>query len=534
MHGLALLALGLGLVQGDPWPLTRAERTEYRETSHHADVLAFLDQLQKLGAPYLVQTIGQSTGGKDIPLVIASIPPVHTPEQARRSGKPIVYVQANIHAGEVEGKEVVLMMLRDMARKPKGSVLEKIVLVTTPIYNSDGNDAFGPQNRNRGSQNGPDPIGQRPNGQGLDLNRDCMKAESPEMRAVLANIYNRWDPDVIMDLHTTNGTRHGYPITYSPPLHPDTDPGILAYSRDELLPQVRRELRRTGLETLDYGNLSQNPQGASWLVFGWEGRYVTNYAGLRNRIGVLSEALSYCPFPERVDVTRRFVDAVLAKVGRDGRRIVAMTRAADARMIQLGTQPQAAPPFGVRFEMADRGVEDVLVERPRPQGSPRTVEKPTDLMKVKARVFDRFKATETERFPTAYVLPAEATKAVELLARHGIVVEVLTQAWQTQAQEFLVSEVQAARSAFQGHNLKTVLGSYGPAKPTEFRSGAYLVRTAQPLGVLLFNLAEPKSLDGLAAWDFLDGMIAADKPYPVRRTHEPVRAVSRIVPGPLG
>ncbi len=167
------------------WPQTRAERTDYRETSHYDDVLEFLERLQANGAPISVQYIGSSAKGRRIPLVIAARPPVAGPADARRTGKLVVYVQANIHAGEVEGKEAVLILLREIARNAKGVPLEKIVLLATPIYNIDGNEDWGPWQKHRRNQSDPGLIGTRANGQGLDLNRDGVKAESPEMRAAL-------------------------------------------------------------------------------------------------------------------------------------------------------------------------------------------------------------------------------------------------------------------------------------------------------------------------------------------------------------
>lgn len=521
--GLLLLFAG----QAEGWPVTRAEATAYRETSHYADVAAFLDGLQRKGAPFLVREIGKSPGGKGLPLVIASHPPVATAEQARRLGKPVVYVQANIHAGEVEGKETLLMLLRDLARKPEGSILEKIVLLATPIYNIDGNDAFGPQSRNRGAQDGPEMVGQRANGQGFDLNRDCMKAESNEMRAVLDHVYRAWDPDVVMDLHTTDGTRHGYPLTYSPPLTPDTESGVLRYARDELVTSVRKDLRsKFGLETFDYGNLVRAQEGPRWEAFGAEGRYVTNYAGLRNRIGILSEALSYCSFQERVEVTRRFVDAVLGRVARDAAKIVKLTRDADDRVITWGARPETAPKLGVRFAMASRGTEEVLVEKPNAGGVAPTVRKPVNLEKVRAGVFDRFRATESERFPAGYLIPSDCTAAIELLRRHGVVLERLEEDWTGPCQTFSVTAIEEARSAFQGHKLKTLIGTYADETPT-VPAGTVLARTAQPLGVLLFHLAEPRSLDGFVAWDFLEGKVRAGSPYPILKAAAPVRAATR-------
>src|SRR5688572_15880173 len=173
---------GLALLHGQQgWPQTRAERTDFKETSHYADVISFIHALQAKGAPISLVYMGKSTEGRDMPLVIASRPFVATPAEARRSGKPIVYIQANIHAGEVEGKEAAQSLLREWCKEEKG-VLDKCVVLMTPIYNIDGNEKFAPQARNRPGQNGPELVGVRANGQNMDLNRDCIKAETPEMR----------------------------------------------------------------------------------------------------------------------------------------------------------------------------------------------------------------------------------------------------------------------------------------------------------------------------------------------------------------
>ena len=165
----------------DPWPQTRAEVSDYRETSRYEDVVAFVQALEKRGAPVKVGWMGTSVEGRKIPLVVAARPMVSSPEAAHKAGKIVVYVQGNIHAGEVEGKEAAQMLLRSVSQDPKG-LLDKMVLVVAPIYNCDGNEKWGEGKRNRGSQDGPEQIGERANGAGLDLNRDCMKAESPEMR----------------------------------------------------------------------------------------------------------------------------------------------------------------------------------------------------------------------------------------------------------------------------------------------------------------------------------------------------------------
>ncbi len=462
-----------------------------------------------------IRTIGKSTLGKEIPLVVAARDPSISPGEAKRRGLPVVYVQANIHAGEVEGKEAVLMLLRELSRKPSDPLLDRIVLLVTPIYNIDGNDKLGPLSRNRPSQDGPDPVGERANGAGLDLNRDCMKAESPEMRAVLEHVYVRWDPDVIMDLHTTNGTRHGYQLTYSPPLNPAMDEEVLRYSRD-LLAGIRARCKaKHGWELFDYGNVEGQGEARAWRTFGFEPRYVTNYAGVRNRIGVLSEAASFQPFEMRVRSTLAFVRDVLERVAKDASKVVRLSRAADERTARRATQKT---PFelGVRFEMASRGSEPVLLEKPDPQNPVPRNKAPKNLELVAMEVFGQFRPTRTARFPAGYLFAPEHARAARLLARHGVTVEKVSTAWSGPAERFVVSECAVAPQAFQGHRLVRLEGKFETAR-VEFPAGSYWIRTGQPLGYLAFHMLEPESLDGAAAWGFFGTSFEAGSLYPVAK-----------------
>ncbi|MCH7945052.1 MAG: M14 family metallopeptidase, partial [Armatimonadetes bacterium] len=317
-------ALSIAAAHQDPWPVVHSERTNYEETSSYQHIVTFLDGLQRVTSVQ-VSYVGSTEGGRKIPLVIAAKPPVSTPLEAKRTGKPVVYIQANIHGGEVEGKEAAQMILRDLYRDDS-PLLEQLIFVVVPIYNIDGNERWGDGLVNRRSQTGPGIVGMRTNDAGLDLNRDCMKAESPEMQTVLKHVYNAWDPDVVFDLHTTNGTRHGYDLTFSPSLHPNTHPAVRAYAQDELLPRVRRKLGLKGTDIFPYGNTGPRDGATAWSTFSPEGRYVTNYAGLRNRIAILSEAMSYSPFQERVQSTYRFVMACLTEIAADADRVLEMSR----------------------------------------------------------------------------------------------------------------------------------------------------------------------------------------------------------------
>lgn len=498
-------------------PQTKAEKTNYKETSTYADVIQFLGELKATNAPIRITEIGKSPEGRTIPLVIAARPMVNTPEEARKSGKLVIYMQANIHAGEVEGKEAALMLLRDYTL-PSSKMLDKTILIVQPIYNIDGNEKFAPQARNRPGQNGPEMVGLRANGQGFDLNRDCVKAESNEMEAVLKHVYT-WRPHIVYDLHTTDGTRHGYSLTFGGVNHPNFHPAMKKYQFDDFFPTVVKSMKSTyNTNIFDYGNGTLENGKWRFDTFGCESRYVTNYGGLRNSFCVLSEAMVYEPFDIRVRDTYRFVDECQKKFVRDYKRIIAMCRKADMDATNWGKNPSKAPPMATRYKLQLRGTEAVLLEKGigtggRRQGPIR------DMEEVLMPVYDRFEAAATVPLPFAYFVPASETKALEKLRLHGIVMSELTSvAPNVKFEALKMTNVAQAATAFQGHKLMTVDGTWGPATPP---TSGYIVRLGQPLGLLAFDLLEPTAGDGLTTWGFFGDPLSAGQLHPVLRVVAP-------------
>jgi hypothetical protein len=306
---------------------TRAERSGYRETSRYQDVVEFMEAVGQ-AAPKLVHltTFGYTNEGRALPLAVVGAPDA-SPDAVRKTGKLRVYIQGNIHGGEVEGKESAQMLLRDLAQGKHAEWLQSMVLLIGPIFNADGNERIALTNRGR--QHGPvGGMGQRPNAQDLDLNRDHMKLDSPEGRSV-AKLMNDYDPHVSMDLHTTNGSYHAYHLTYAPPLNPSTDPAIIDMLRKSWLPAFTKTIKsKYGWDYYYYGNVGgggrgegrggrggagggrgggqqdQPPAAAqpaaaglrTWGTFDHRPRFNNNYIGLRNRIALLSEAYSYLTF----------------------------------------------------------------------------------------------------------------------------------------------------------------------------------------------------------------------------------------------
>lgn len=548
---------------------TRAERSKYTETSTHADVVAFVDSLQARGAKIRVGLIGKTVQGRELPYVIASRPLVTTPLEAKRLGRPIVYIQGNIHGGEIEGKEALQAVLRDLVMDPKPNALDSIVLIAVPDYNADGNDAFGPQAQRRGAQNGPEQVGQRTNQSGCanpggcDLNRDYIKAEANETRASLA-MFNAWDPDMFVDLHTTDGSFHGYALTYSPSLHPAA--GIAggtfggAFVRDSMLPVIRTRMRtKHKFEVFDYGNFEGEPR--AWASYEHLPRYGTNYYGLRGRLSILSEAYSHDPMERRVKSTEAFIREILTLTAQKARSVLALTRGSDAALM-AGTV-KSVP---IRSEMTKKPVMLPVIEEPLdtipeakgqitagrggggrgaacqwPLSEPgvrcgfkRSGKFVTKTMPVKV-TFDPVLSVSV---PVAYIIskPLMPDSALHRLRLHGVVVEEVKSVLQLDGvQGFTIDSIVKRGAPFQGHTEVRLTGTWGAPTTFMVNGGAYVIRTAQPLGVLAMTLLEPESDDGLVTWNFWDGLLeplakqSGPKVFPVYRATQPIAFPTRII-----
>ena len=512
-NSLAVLLLATRALAAQTMPQTVAERTNFDSTSSAAQVGLFLDSLQLAGAPISVSSMGRTGEGKPLYLVIASDPAVTSPAEAAASGKLVVYLQGNIHAGEVEGKEALLILLRDLAGERR-DLLQKLVVLVVPDYNADGNDEFGPVAEHRGDQNGPLMVGDRPDALNLDLNRDYFKAEAPETRASLQRVYTTWDPALMVDLHTTDGTRHGYLLTYSPPLDPVGPRGPTLFVQDQMLPQIRMTLQNRYSEPIyDYGNVEDPVNPKSWDTYAPLGWYGVNYVGLRGRMAILSEAYSHADFRTRVRVTHDFLAEILNYAAAHADEIRRIEREADRQTTLEGTGAVPRPDLAVQYKLASRGVEPIVLEvlhatgdtsargRPRyePTGQYRTVHIPANVL---------FADSVSRPLPAGYFLPAGASDVAALLRLHGIQVQRLEAPWPDTVEIVAASQITWSPREFQGHQLVQVTATYVRAARS-LPAGSYFVTTAQPLGRLVFALLEPEGW-GLVRWGLLDRLLGSE------------------------
>lgn len=522
--------------QSAPDPMqTRPERTNFEETSRLEDVNAFLTALSTKSPLVRVQTFGTTQEGRPMPLVTLSNPAVSKPAE-RPAGRPVVFLLANIHGGEVEGKEAVQVLMRRLTGGDLRPLLDRVVIVIAPIYNVDGNEAVDVMNRT--AQYGPvGGVGRRENAKGLDLNRDYMKLESPEARA-LAAAFTAWDPHLVVDLHTTNGSYHGYHLTQSIPLNLSLSPKILDYHRETMMPAIMKSLEaRHKVRAYYYGNFGRGNAAPGelrrWNAFDWRPRAGQNYVGFRNRLTILSEAYSYLSFKRRIEVTGQFVEEILKYVDGHRAEIVALAKSLDEEWITRA-QGSAEMPLGVEYELRPLPKPvSILVGEVKQEVNPRNQRPMTVAIEDRytpelMQDYAYFAPTRTVPMARIYVLPAGASfqPVVDKIRQHGVMVEVLTAPLSAEVSTFVVDAIAKSPKPFQGHNEVKLKGQYVTEKTT-LPGGTPIVRLAQPLGLLAAYLLEPESDDGLTNWNFMDPWLEVGKPAPVRKIMSHVKAATK-------
>ena len=479
-------------------PQTRAEATSYRETSLHAHVMEFVAALAARRDPrFHLSSFGESPGGRELPLCVLSAHGVRSPEESRRRGLPVVLVINGIHAGEVEGKESSMMLMRDLLDGPGGDLLAELTLVVVPLFNPDGNDAVDPANRRLDlprlhGQIGPERVGTRVTASGINLNRDYLRQAAPEMRLLQSRVAQVWQPELTIDCHATNGSVHRYAMTYDVPHTVATgreEP--IAYMRTQMMPAVTAALAQDHqLLAGWYGNFVEDeraldaqrdadpaaPVTEGWMTYTHHPRFGSNYRGLTNRLDLLLECYAYLPFADRVRTTyATLLEALRYTAGHAGEilQLVAQSRAPRDRMA-----------IRYRLDAFDQTIEV-------PTRTPRTLDGAPSSATV--RYFGKFAGSHVVDRPPAYLVPAGVA---DHLARHGLAVEPA-------AEEEIDAEVATITDVGREGGRKILEAAEVGDLQVAWRHGTrrvpagyHRVRTDQAMAAVAVYLCEPQSDDG--------------------------------------
>lgn len=486
---------------------TWTEQTDYRETPRYEETIAYSRKLDAASPLIRLESFGESGEGRSLPLLIAAEGETFTPEAARRAGKAVVLIQACIHAGEPDGKDAGLALLRDIAiTKTRTGLLDHVVVLFIPIYNTDGHERSSPYNRI--NQNGPAEMGWRATTAGLNLNRDYMKADAPETRAWL-RLWANWNPDLFIDCHVTDGADYRYNITYQFEHHGNVHPSILAWERAAFEGRVVPATEAAGnllspyLEFRDNRDLSKGIDS-----FISTPRFSTGYTPVRNRPGLLVETHMLKDYRSRVRGTYDLLSFTLEEVNRDPQALLRAVRQADEQTISEGQRYDASRTYPLQFELTDKATPFQLkaiesrTELSDVSGAVRVIfgTKPVDLT---VPLYDETRVTAEASTPLYYIVPPQWKDVIAVLSAHGLRLQRLVEPATVEVESYRFSEAKWAASPFEGRVMPT-FKTQSVREKRMFPSGSVLVPLAQPSARVAMHLLEPHAPDSLAAWGFFN------------------------------
>jgi murein tripeptide amidase MpaA len=485
---------------------TPAEKTNYRETPRYQETIAYCERLAAASPLIRFTIFGKSGEGRDLPLLIASEGDTFTPESAREADKPIVLIQACIHAGEPDGKDAGLALLRDIAiTKTHAHLLKQVVVLFMPMYNADGHERFGPFNRI--NQNGPAQMGWRTTTAYLNLNRDYMKADAPETRSWL-QLWNNWRPDLFIDCHVTDGADYRYNITYHHEHHDGVPPSVLAWEQDVFDARVPTQMEAEGNVVSWYLEFKDNRDFAKGIVdFSGSPRFSTGYTPLRNRPGILIETHMLKEYEPRVRGTYDLLRFALEEVNADPERLLTAGRLADEMAASYRGQSGEYP---LTFELTDKAIPyqlkavESFTEESWVSGAQRVVFG-TEPLDITVPMYRDFKPRISVAPPLYYIVPPQWQAVIAVLQAHGLTMQYTTEPGTIEIESYRFMGVSLPSATFEGRTMPS-FETVPVVETRTFPAGSVVVPLAQAGAPVALHLLEPQAPDSFVAWGFFNAV----------------------------
>ncbi len=513
--------------------LTYFEKSNYLETPRYEETMDYFKRLSNSTDHADMFSFGVSPQGRDLYCVAVSKDESFEPVDLSKRTKPVILIINGIHSGEIGGKDASMLLLREiLITKEKEYILDNVDIVVVPIFSVDGHERFGPYNRI--NQNGPEEMGWRTTAQNLNLNRDWMKADAPEMQAML-KLITRWTPDYIIDTHSTNGADYQYTITYILETHENIYSETAAWLRDDFIPYMEEYIEESGYLVFPYVSMRQWFAGIeSGITRGASTpRFSSGYAAVQNRPGITVETHMLKPYKDRVFSTKVMIESILEYAHAHPSTLLELSRNADRMSIEKYHTNKK--PLPLRFELTDRYRKKTFkgIESVREMSDLANTEilrytgKPVD---KEVRFYDDVIVTDSVTAPSLYLIPEEWSVIVDRMRLHGIKVDTLKEETPYNATGYRFTDVEYASNSFEGRQQVNV--AYETYRETvTMPAGTFVVPTDQRTIRVITHLLEPKSPDSFLRWGFFN-TIFERKEYFELYVMEPIaREMIRKNPG---
>lgn len=484
--------------------LTHFEKSGMTESPDYNNTIKYFEKFEKNFPSVKIIDFGTTPQGRKLKTVIVSKDKAFTPALARKSNKAIVIIQNGIHSGEIEGKDACMLLLRDiLVTKEKSHLLDNLILLIIPVINIDGHERI--SQFNRPNQNGPKQMGWRTNALNLNLNRDYLKADTPEIQSFL-KLFNDWLPDFMIDNHTTNGADYQYHVTYGIETHQNIDRGLVNWINSKYLPYLTNKVESDGFIIGPYMEFKDGTIESGILDLPSPPRLSHGYCAVQNRVCLLVETHSLKPFNNRVFSTKSMMTHTLEFVNENSRELIELNKQADKNpvknyLINKKKFPLVLVSNGKFDKFIFKGFE-WYDEYSEITGS--TVRKYTNKpIEIEIPIFNQAKSLKKIFVPKAYLIPQEFQSIIKILDYHQIKYSQLQSSKKIKVERYRFSNVAFAPRPYEGRQLPS-FSTICFEEEVTLPKGTYFVPTNQRALRVIVNLLEPDAPDSFVHWGFFN------------------------------
>ena len=500
--------------------ITLVEQTDFVQTPKAEQTMAYFQKLADYSPMVNLSTFGQSAQGRDLVAVVLDKDGLQDPEKIRKKGRAIILVESCIHSGEPDGKDATMIFIRDMIVGGKDiELLDNVSFLFIPILNIDGHEDF--RATNRINQNGPAELGTRNTAQQLNLNRDFLKADAPEMRAWL-KLYNKWMPELFIDVHVTNGADFQYVTSYAIENHGTMmEEGLRQWTTNVFEKQLNEQMAEVGFPMFLYASFrnSNAPEQGIFINI-YDPRYSEAYAAARNRIGLLLENHIYKPYKQRVMCTIEAIRASARIIGQNKEELFDVVERADKA---VSSPEYRRKPMDLTYKAVNRDsvwIDYLAWERETVKsdlsGADWTRHNYDKPITVKAPLITSYDATSSVQLPEAYIFMPQWTDVIELFDLHDIKYTRLTEPKKIEVETYRYNGATFSTRQSEGR-IPVVKTDYTTQTETlEYPAGSILIDMNQPSGRIAAWLLEPSAPGSLVYWGFFNQVLQPTNEFWIR------------------
>lgn len=481
--------------------LTPFEQDE-NQTATYEEAILFYKKLAKMSSVVNMVEEGLTDSGEPLHTVIISEKPYKNRSQVKLDNKAVLLINNAIHAGEPCGVDASMMLARELATTHK-ELLKEVVVVIIPFYNIGG--VLNRNSHSRANQNGPESYGFRGNARNYDLNRDFIKCDTENARS-FAQLYQRWNPDVFVDNHTSNGADYQYTLTLIPTQSDKLATPMQKHMDEVLLPDLYAAMKKTAWEMTPYVYARTTPDEGI-AAFLDSPRYSSGYASLHFAYSFMPETHMLKAFAERVKSTHAFLHVILQHINMHKDQIIDSRIAAKKAILSEGK-------LDLDWTLDQSRHDTILFKGYTADKLPSRVTGGERLFYDHQKPYEKeipfykyYKSTQTVDIPTAYVIPQSYRHIVELMKLHGVEVETLKEDKVMDIEQYKILDFKTSSNPYEGHYLHSKVETEKYTSTVAYKKGDFIIKTDQAAIQYIVHVLEPQAKDSFFAWNYFDSIL---------------------------